>query len=79
MVAGGDQAASRSPPCNGGFRHEGGGPLTLVFAVEPTKDLAFGEGTFAHTRHHLKHRRDSTGANRTAPDHTPITHRRSVR
>jgi general stress protein 26 len=33
-----------------GFQHEAGG-LALVFAVEPTKVLAFGKGTFTHTRH----------------------------
>lgn len=36
---------------DGSFRHEGGGS-SLVFAVEPTKILAFGKGgTFSHTRH----------------------------
>jgi general stress protein 26 len=35
---------------DGGFHHEAGG-LALVFAVEPTKVLAFGKGTFTHTRH----------------------------
>jgi len=35
---------------DGGFHHEGGG-LALVFAVRPTKVLAFGKGTFTHTRH----------------------------
>jgi general stress protein 26 len=33
-----------------GFRNDVGGPA-LVFAVEPTKVLAFGKGTFSHTRH----------------------------
>jgi general stress protein 26 len=33
-----------------GFRHGAGG-MALVFAVEPTKVLAFGKGTFTHTRH----------------------------
>jgi general stress protein 26 len=33
-----------------GFQHEAGG-LALVFAVEPTKVLAFGKGTVTHTRH----------------------------
>ena len=33
-----------------GFRHEAGG-LALVFAVEPAKVLAFGKGSFTHTRH----------------------------
>lgn len=34
----------------GGFQHEEGG-LGLVFAVEPTKVLAFGKSPFTHTRH----------------------------
>lgn len=33
-----------------GFHHEDGG-FAFVFAVEPTKVLAFGKGTFTHTRH----------------------------
>ena len=33
-----------------GFHHDAGGPA-LVFSVEPTKVLAFGKGTFSHTRH----------------------------
>jgi nitroimidazol reductase NimA-like FMN-containing flavoprotein (pyridoxamine 5'-phosphate oxidase superfamily) len=33
-----------------GFRNDASGPV-LVFAVEPTKVLAFGKGTFTHTRH----------------------------
>jgi general stress protein 26 len=33
-----------------GFHHEAGG-LALVFAVAPTKVLAFGKGPFTHTRH----------------------------
>ena len=33
-----------------GFHHEAGG-LALVFAVEPTKVLAFGRRAFTHTRH----------------------------
>ena len=33
-----------------GFHHEAGGSA-LVFAVEPAKVLAFGKGTFTHTRH----------------------------
>jgi general stress protein 26 len=37
-------------PADGGFHHEAGG-LSLVFAVEPTKVLAFGKGPFTHTRH----------------------------
>lgn len=35
---------------NGSFHHRGGGPA-LVFSVAPTKVLAFGKGTFSHTRH----------------------------
>jgi nitroimidazol reductase NimA-like FMN-containing flavoprotein (pyridoxamine 5'-phosphate oxidase superfamily) len=34
---------------DGGFRHEAG--EALVYAVAPTKVLAFGKGTFSHTRH----------------------------
>ena len=34
----------------GGFEHEEGG-TALVFAVEPTKVLAFGKSPFTHTRH----------------------------
>jgi general stress protein 26 len=33
-----------------GFRNDVGGPA-LVFAVDPAKVLAFGKGTFSHTRH----------------------------
>jgi general stress protein 26 len=33
----------------GSFHHEAG--EALVFAVEPTKVLAFGKGPFSHTRH----------------------------
>ncbi|MDT3441424.1 MULTISPECIES: pyridoxamine 5'-phosphate oxidase family protein [unclassified Pseudofrankia] len=33
-----------------GFHQQRGG-LALVFAVRPTKILAFGKGTFTHTRH----------------------------
>jgi nitroimidazol reductase NimA-like FMN-containing flavoprotein (pyridoxamine 5'-phosphate oxidase superfamily) len=33
----------------GSFHHDGG--TALVFAVAPTKVLAFGKGTFTHTRH----------------------------
>ena len=33
----------------GAFHHEAG--EALVFAVAPTKVLAFGKGTFSHTRH----------------------------
>jgi hypothetical protein len=32
----------------GGFRHPGGGQA-VVYAVRPTKVLAFGKGTFTHT------------------------------
>lgn len=35
---------------DGAFHHEDSG-AALVFAVEPTKVLAFGKGTFSHTRH----------------------------
>jgi general stress protein 26 len=35
---------------DGAFRHDEGG-AALVFAVAPTKVLAFGKGTFSHTRH----------------------------
>jgi hypothetical protein len=34
---------------NSRFQHEG--CEALVFAVRPTKVLAFGKGTFTHTRH----------------------------
>ena len=34
---------------NGRFRHAAG--EALVFSVTPTKVLAFGKGTFSHTRH----------------------------
>jgi hypothetical protein len=33
----------------GSFHHEGG--TALVFTVVPGKVLAFGKGTFTHTRH----------------------------
>lgn len=33
-----------------GFRNDLGGPA-LVFAVDPAKVLAFGKGTYSHTRH----------------------------
>ena len=36
---------------DGHFHHEGG--EALVFSVAPTKVLAFGKGTFTHTRHRL--------------------------
>jgi len=35
---------------DGAFHHPHGG-AALVFRVEPTKVLAFGKGTFTHTRH----------------------------
>jgi nitroimidazol reductase NimA-like FMN-containing flavoprotein (pyridoxamine 5'-phosphate oxidase superfamily) len=35
---------------DGAFYHEGGGSA-LVFSVRPTKVLAFGKGSFSHTRH----------------------------
>jgi hypothetical protein len=35
---------------DGGFQHEDGG-LALVFAVRPTKVLAFSKGSFGHTRY----------------------------
>ena len=34
----------------GAFHHQHGG-AALVFSVTPTKILAFGKGTFSHTRH----------------------------
>ena len=34
---------------DGAFRHDAG--VALVYAVAPTKVLAFGKGTFSHTRH----------------------------
>jgi nitroimidazol reductase NimA-like FMN-containing flavoprotein (pyridoxamine 5'-phosphate oxidase superfamily) len=36
---------------DGGFRHEGGSGVVLVFAVSPDKVLAFAKGTFGQTRH----------------------------
>jgi nitroimidazol reductase NimA-like FMN-containing flavoprotein (pyridoxamine 5'-phosphate oxidase superfamily) len=33
------------------FRHEGGSDAVLVFAVKPSKVLAFAKGTFGQTRH----------------------------
>lgn len=35
---------------DGAFRNDVGG-TALVFAVDPTKVLAFGKGTYTHTRH----------------------------
>jgi len=36
---------------DGAFQHSGGDGSALVFRVAPTKVLAFGKGTFSHTRH----------------------------
>ena len=38
-------------PIADGFRHAGGEGIAHVFAVRPTKVLAFGKGSFSHTRH----------------------------
>jgi general stress protein 26 len=38
-------------PMADGFRHAGGEGIAHVFAVRPTKVLAFGKGGFSHTRH----------------------------
>jgi general stress protein 26 len=38
-------------PVADGFRHAGGEGIAHVFAVRPTKVLAFGKGGFSHTRH----------------------------
>jgi general stress protein 26 len=38
-------------PQDGAFRHEDEEGIALVFAVAPTKVLAFGKGGFSHTRH----------------------------
>ena len=38
-------------PVAEGFRHSGGEGIAHVFAVRPTKVLAFGKGGFSHTRH----------------------------
>jgi nitroimidazol reductase NimA-like FMN-containing flavoprotein (pyridoxamine 5'-phosphate oxidase superfamily) len=35
---------------DGGFEHGNGAPV-LVFAIAPTKVIAFGKGIFSHTRH----------------------------
>ena len=35
----------------GGFRHEGGTGMVLVFSVRPTKVFAFAKGTFGQTRY----------------------------
>jgi general stress protein 26 len=42
---------------DGGFKHPQGGGRVLVFEVEPTKVLAFGKGTFSHTRHRFSSNR----------------------
>jgi nitroimidazol reductase NimA-like FMN-containing flavoprotein (pyridoxamine 5'-phosphate oxidase superfamily) len=36
---------------DGGFRHEDGGHVVLVFEVAPTRVLAFAKGAFSHTKH----------------------------
>jgi nitroimidazol reductase NimA-like FMN-containing flavoprotein (pyridoxamine 5'-phosphate oxidase superfamily) len=41
----------RFTPRDGAFHHEGDGGEALVFAVRPTKVLAFGKEPFSHTRH----------------------------
>ena len=38
-------------PRSGRFHHEGGDGTAQVFRVAPRKILAFGKGTFSHTRH----------------------------
>jgi hypothetical protein len=38
-------------PVADGFRHSDGEAIAHVFAVRPTKVLAFGKGGFSHTRH----------------------------
>jgi general stress protein 26 len=38
-------------PVTDGFRHTSGEGIAHVFAVRPTKVLAFGKGGFSHTRH----------------------------
>jgi nitroimidazol reductase NimA-like FMN-containing flavoprotein (pyridoxamine 5'-phosphate oxidase superfamily) len=38
-------------PVAEGFRHSDGEGIARVFAVRPTKVLAFGKGGFSHTRH----------------------------
>jgi general stress protein 26 len=37
-----------------GAFHHGDGAAALVYRVEPTKVLAFGKGTFSHTRHRFE-------------------------
>jgi hypothetical protein len=41
---------------DGGFRHEGGSGVVLVFSVKPAKVLAFAKGTFGQTRHRFSRR-----------------------
>jgi general stress protein 26 len=41
----------RFEPVAAGFRHAEHGGVAHVFAVRPTKVLAFGKGGFSHTRH----------------------------
>jgi nitroimidazol reductase NimA-like FMN-containing flavoprotein (pyridoxamine 5'-phosphate oxidase superfamily) len=41
----------RYHPVAEGFAHEGREGIVHVFAVRPTKVLAFGKGPFSHTRH----------------------------
>jgi len=36
---------------DGGFRHDGGDDLVLVFSVKPVKVFCFAKGTFGQTRH----------------------------
>ena len=44
-----DGKSWRFEPSDGVFRHEAG--EALVYGVRPTKVLAFGKGTFSHTRY----------------------------
>jgi nitroimidazol reductase NimA-like FMN-containing flavoprotein (pyridoxamine 5'-phosphate oxidase superfamily) len=43
-------------PVADGFRHPDGRNIAHVFAVRPTKVLAFGKGGFSHTRHRFTRR-----------------------
>lgn len=52
-------------PADDGFRHEDGG-LALVFAVKPTKVLAFSKGAFSHTRYLPPESVATTGAARAS-------------
>ena len=56
-----------------GFRHPGGAGVAHVFAVRPTKVLAFGKGTFTHTRHRPV--QDEVGAATHTATHTATTTR----